>query len=223
MSDPRTVLTYTQVKDAGLTDWRMLVGSLHARFATGGFAAGLALADRIGAAADEANHHPDLDLRYPYLGVRLVSHDVGGVTERDVRMARRISEIAAELGVAGAPEDVQVLELALDTADSAAIRPFWAAVLAMEVDEQSDEVVDRGGRLPTLWFQGTEEHEEPRQRFHLDIVVPPEQARTRIDAALAAGGTLVSDAAAPAFWVLADADGNKACVCTSEGREGGSK
>ena len=48
-------------------------------------------------------------------------------------------------------------------------------------------------------------------------MVPIEQAQARIEAALAAGGTLVSDAAAPAFWVLADAEGNMACVCTPEG------
>jgi 4a-hydroxytetrahydrobiopterin dehydratase len=219
MSD-KTVLGYAAVKQAGLDDWRMLVGRLYARFATGDFATGLALVDRIGVAAEEANHHPDLDLRYPHLGVRLVSHDVGGVTDRDLRMARRITELAAELGVAAVPSAVQVFELALDTADQAAITPFWAAVLGVRIDDRHGEVMDDDGQFPTLWFQPTDAHEPPRQRFHVDIVVPPEQAQPRIDAALAAGGVLVTDEFAPAFWVLADADGNKACVCTSEGREG---
>jgi hypothetical protein len=40
-----------------------------------------------------------------------------------------------------------------------------------------------------------------------------------ISAALAAGGTLLSDSAAPAFWVLADPEGNEACVCTWQGRD----
>jgi 4a-hydroxytetrahydrobiopterin dehydratase len=70
-----------------------------------------------------------------------------------------------------------------------------------------------------LWFQKTDPHAEPRQRFHLDITVPPEVAQPRVDAALAAGGRLVSDAQAPAFTVLADAEGNKACICTALGRE----
>lgn len=216
----KTVLTYTQVKEAGLDDWRWLVGGLHARFATGDFATGLALAERIGAAAEEANHHPDVDLRYPFLAVKLVSHDVGGVTDRDLRMARRISEIAAELGVAADPAGIRVLELALDTADHGAVAPFWRAVLGYDDSpvHGDREVVDGDGRLTTLWFQVTEPHDVPRQRFHLDVVVPPEQAQARIDAALAAGGTLVTDEFAPAFWVLADADGNKACVCTPEGR-----
>jgi 4a-hydroxytetrahydrobiopterin dehydratase len=68
-------------------------------------------------------------------------------------------------------------------------------------------------------FQSTEPHEEPRQRFHLDIRVPPEVAGPRIDAALAAGGTLVSDEGAPAFVVLADRQGNKACITTGRGRD----
>ena len=218
----KQVLSYDQVTAAGLDDWRWLVGGLHARFATGDFATGLALADRIGAAAEEADHHPDLDLRYPVLAVRLVSHDVGGVTERDLRLARRISELAADLEVAAEPGAIRVLELALDTADHAAVAPFWRAILgyADSPVHGDREVVDGDGRLTTLWFQGTDAHDVPRQRFHLDIVVPPEQAQERIDAALAAGGTLVTDRFAPAFWVLADADGNQACVCTPEGRTG---
>ena len=52
------------------------------------------------------------------------------------------------------------------------------------------------------------------------MIVPPEVAQERVAAAVAAGGSLVTDEYAPAFWVLADAHGNKACVCTSEGRSG---
>ena len=49
--------------------------------------------------------------------------------------------------------------------------------------------------------------------------MPPEAAEGRIAAALAAGGTLVSDDHAPSFTVLADAEGNKACISTSLGRD----
>ena len=220
--DDKTVLTYDQVKEAGLADWRWLVQALHARFATGDFATGLTLAGAIGAAAEEAGHHPDLDLRYPFLAVRLVSHDVGGVTDRDLRLARRISEIAAEQGVPAAPAEVQALELALDTADHAAVLPFWQALLGYADSPlyPGREILDADGRLPTVWTQPTDPHETPRQRWHLDVVVPIEEAQARIDAALAAGGVAVSAAAAPAFWVLADRHGNKACVCTPEGRSG---
>ncbi|QCX27275.1 4a-hydroxytetrahydrobiopterin dehydratase [Nocardioides jishulii] len=207
-----TTLHHDQVAEAGLADWRFLQGALHTRFLTGDFATGLDLVNRIGAMAEEMDHHPDLDLRYGNLGVRLLSHDAGGVTGRDVRLARRISHAAAELAVLADTAGLSVTELALDTPDAERVRPFWAAVLDT-TDEGEDEVASDTGSMPLLWFQSSDS-EEPRQRFHLDLVLPPEQAGPRIEAALAAGGTLVSDADAPSFTVLADADGNRVCICT---------
>ncbi|MET1058028.1 MAG: 4a-hydroxytetrahydrobiopterin dehydratase [Nocardioides sp.] len=213
-------LTGQQVLDADLADWRLLVRALHAHFATGDFATGLQLAERIGAAAEELNHHPDIDLRYPHVTVRLTSHDSGGVTQRDVELARRISAAAADLGVPAEPARVSVWELALDAADHDAIKPFWRALLGYRQHPSDDnEINDPGAAAPTMWFQGTEPHEEPRQRFHLDVWVPHDVAEQRITDALAAGGTMVSDAEAPSFWVLADADGNKACICTWQERD----
>ena len=58
-----------------------------------------------------------------------------------------------------------------------------------------------------------------RNRIHFDVSVPHDEAETRIQAALAAGGRLTYDAEAPAFWVLADAEGNEACVTTWQGRD----
>lgn len=54
----------------------------------------------IGAEAERANHHPDVDLRYAHLDIALRSHDVGAITTRDVRLARAISAIAARRGLA---------------------------------------------------------------------------------------------------------------------------
>jgi 4a-hydroxytetrahydrobiopterin dehydratase len=217
--DPKTIIGYPAARDAGLDDWRWLLGILHARFRTGSFVKGLELTQRITEAAEEANHHPDVDLSYPTVDVRLVSHDVGGVTSRDVDLARRISEIAAELGVEAAPEELTVLELALDVPAPEDVRDFWAAVLGYQVGGDGRDVVDKGGRRTALWFQDSPRSTgEVEQRFHLDVVVPPEVAQGRIDAALAAGGTLTTDEHAPAFWVLADRYGNTACICTPEGR-----
>jgi 4a-hydroxytetrahydrobiopterin dehydratase len=137
------------------------------------------------------------------------------VTSRDVDLARKISQAAADLGVEADPSSLAVVEIALDTSDHEEIKPFWRAVLGLTDDAASDtQMFDLVGTLPTLWFQHTEPHEEPRQRFHLDIRVPPEVAEARVAAALEAGGTLVTDENAPRFWVLADAQGNRACVTT---------
>ena len=100
------------------------------------------------------------------------------------------------------------------------MRPFWAAVLGYDQSDRWPEVFDPGGRNNTLWFQEAPDATgDVQQRFHLDIVVPREVAEERVRAALDAGGTLVSTDAVPAFWVLADAHGNKVCVCTADGRE----
>jgi 4a-hydroxytetrahydrobiopterin dehydratase len=124
-------LSFTQVEAAGLDDWRQLFSALHTRFRTGDFATGLALVNAIGALAEEANHHPDLDLRYPHLDVLLMSHDVFGLTARDVDLARAISVAAAELGVAADPSATSVVEIALDSPDYEAVKPFWRAVLGL--------------------------------------------------------------------------------------------
>jgi 4a-hydroxytetrahydrobiopterin dehydratase len=210
-------LTRSQVLERQPAGWEVLLVAIEALYATGDFATGLAFVERIGAAAEAADHHPDVTLTYPSVHVRLLSHDAGGVTERDLALATTISGIAAELGISATPERLSRIEIGLDAHDHPAVGAFWAAVLGYEVDDA--DVVDPQGRQVTLWLQETDAHDEPRQRFHVDITVPPDQAQPRIDAALAAGGTLVSEERAPAFVVLADPEGNKVCVCTSLGRD----
>ncbi|MEU8609519.1 4a-hydroxytetrahydrobiopterin dehydratase [Actinoplanes sp. NPDC048791] len=210
-----TKLTGQQIADEAPAGWVYLLGGLQTRIRTRDFAAGLAIVDAIGAAAEAMDHHPDLDLRYTHVDIRLTSHDVRAVTGRDLRLARTISTIAADAGTATEGATVSRLELALDSPDFAAVLPFWGAVLAME--PAGDELRDPYGALPVMWLQQSGS-EEPRQRWHPDVWVDPAQVKPRIDAAVAAGGTLVSDAEAPSFWVLADPQGNKVCLCTWQDR-----
>lgn len=208
-------LTIAQILDAGLDDWRKLAQALHARFITGDFATGLRFVTAVTEAAEAADHHPDVALTYPWVDVKLISHDVSAITSRDIDLARRISEIAREQGLGADPSVVTEIELALDSADIAAIGPFWAALLTGSPDAHTgDDVVDPNGRVPLLWFQDTDVHETPRQRFHIDLWVPHDIAEERIAAAVAAGGRVVDAENAPSFVVLADAEGNRACVCT---------
>lgn len=152
MNDPKTVLRYPQVQAEALADWRFFLMKLHARFRTGSFVKGLELVTRITEAAEEADHHPDVVLTYPRVDVDLHSHDVHGVTSRDIELARRISAIAAELGIEAAPREVSTLELALDVPDGEVVKPFWATVLGYD-DEAYHQVEDPGGRNNALWFQ----------------------------------------------------------------------
>ena len=208
-------LTAADILDADLDDWRLLSRALHARFLTGTFARGLGFVEAVAEAAERANHHPDVKLTYPFVDIALLSHDVSAVTQRDVDLAREISGIGVAQGIASQPRQVAEFELALDTAELAGIGPFWAALLTGDSTALvGDEVRDSEGRVPLLWFQGTDPHETPRQRFHVDLWVPHDVADERIAAAVAAGGRVVDDSQAPSFVVLADPEGNKACVCT---------
>ncbi len=200
-----------QIADEGLFGWVYLLGGLQTRVRTGDFATGVSLVAAIGSVAGETG--PDLDVRSGHVDIRLAGE--GGVTEQEVRLARAITSIAEEAGLALESASVSRLELALDTPDQAAVLPFWAAVFAMETGD--GEIRDPADGLPVVWFQGSGS-EEPRQRWHPDIWVEPAQVQPRIDAALAAGGTLVSDDAAPSYWVLADPEGNRVCLCTWQER-----
>lgn len=241
-------LTRAQVQEA-VADlgWRDILGEIQTYVATGSFAAGVRLVERVGLAADAANHHPDVDLRYPGVTFTLTSHDVGGLTQRDVDMARTITTLAREAGHEPDPSRAQGLEVAIDAIDIPAVLPFWRAALGY-VDDGDDALRDPRGIGTPVWFQQSggperngrwgrasapagsgaqERHDQTmqmdvprpqRNRIHLDITVPYDEAPSRIDATLAAGGRMLDHGAAPRFVVLADPEGNEACLCTSQGR-----
>ncbi|MGZ4740727.1 MAG: VOC family protein, partial [Ilumatobacteraceae bacterium] len=95
--------------------------------------------------------------------------------------------------------------------------PFWRAVL--DYKEVGDEdLVDPRGRGPGIWFQSMKEPRVERNRIHVDVFVPNDVAESRVAAALAAGGRLVSDSHAPDWWTLADPEGNEVDVATTYNR-----
>jgi 4a-hydroxytetrahydrobiopterin dehydratase len=218
------VMAYTEISaeavsdDATLGDWRVVLGSIEATFAAGSFPAAAALVAAIVEVAEAADHHPDLQVRYPGdVRVTLTTHATGGLTTHDVDLARRISQLTTEAGAPADPSVAQQLELAIDTTDADRIRPFWAAVL--DYRDDAGVLVDPRGVGPALWFQRMEGPRTQRGRFHLDVSVPHDEADRRVAAAVAAGGRLVEDRYARAWWVLADPDGNEACVCTWQDRD----
>ncbi|HZG35795.1 MAG TPA: hypothetical protein VEY87_08100 [Gaiellaceae bacterium] len=141
----------------------------------------------MGEAGDALGHHPRVSIGNGYVDLKLVSadaiyrdqegteHIVEWVTQQDVELARRITEIAADHKLDADPASVSVIELGLDTAHSASIAPVWAALLTGNAEAQghgspSDEIRDATGRVPNLWFGDADEHETPRQRFHLEAM-----------------------------------------------------
>jgi 4a-hydroxytetrahydrobiopterin dehydratase len=195
----------------GVADWRVLWGAGYAaaRFLTGSFAAGLTLVAAIGELAAASGRDPDVDVRPESVTVRLSTAEVHGLTSRDADLAREISAAAARLHAPADPTAVQHVQVAIDALDIAKVRPFWHAVLGY-TETGDEDLLDAHREGPSFWFQQMKSPRTGRNRFHIDIYVPQDQAQARIDAALAAGGTIVSDAHAPGWWTLADPEGNEA-------------
>lgn len=213
-------MNYVSVSDTdfaeldGLTDWRINVNTIRAVFATKNFATAASLSSAIAAAADAADHHPDIEIRYPgIVRVSLTTHATGGLTTLDVDLARVISRLAEGVGAQSRPTNAEVFEIGIDTNDADRIRPFWSAVLGYRVAADGS-LFDPLRVGPAIWFQPMGSLRTERNRIHFDIIVAHDEADARVAAALAAGGNLRTAEFARAFWVLADADGNEVCVCT---------
>ncbi|MEU4530380.1 VOC family protein [Micromonospora ureilytica] len=195
----------------GVEDWRCLYHLVSAYFPTGTLAKGIALVGEIGRLADETQQqYLSVDLRGTGVTVSL--------TRRDITLARRISAAAKELDIPADPTAVQLINITLDALASTDVLPFWRALLDYR-QIGDDYLFDPSRRGPGFGLQPMDEARTQRNRMHLDIAVPHDQAEARVAAALAAGGRLVSDAHAPMWWVLADAEGNEACVATWVGRD----
>ncbi|GAB2465930.1 VOC family protein [Streptosporangium sandarakinum] len=229
--------TRREISDAvGDAGWRYILGALRTSVPVPSLARGTDVAARAAAAAgDRADGSLWMDVRGDRVVLTLQSLATAAVTQREIELAHRISAAVGELGLRTGPETTgqevagrearsdQILEIAIDALDIAAVRPFWKAVMGY-TDEAGatgpeDPLVDPVGQGPAIWFQQMDAPRPQRNRIHFDVSVPHDEAPHRIRAALAAGGVLVSDSGAPAFWVLADAEGNEACVTTWQGRD----
>jgi 4a-hydroxytetrahydrobiopterin dehydratase len=211
--------------------WRYLLGALCASFPVRSLAeAGEVAVAAVAAAGPDADDHLHVDLRPDRAELSVQTSGLAAVTGHDVRLVRDITEAIAKLGLrpagstsAASHRPVQILELAIDALDIAAIRPFWKAVLAYRnapgEDDREGAIVDPAGQLPAIWFQQMDVPRPERNRVHFDITVAHDEAEARVAAALAAGGRLVDDSYARSFWVLADAEGNEVCVCTWTDRD----
>jgi 4a-hydroxytetrahydrobiopterin dehydratase len=149
--------------------------------------------------------------------VRLITIRDGyyGLSQRDAELARQISAVARELGATADPSAVQTVQVTVDALVIPEVVPFWRAVLGYDDRGDSPEdLMDPHGRGAPFWFQQMDAPRPQRNRIHVDVWVPHDQADSRVAAAIDAGGRLVTADHAPSFWVLADAEGNEACVCT---------
>lgn len=91
------VLSDSEIKQAlgKLRGWQQNGKAIQRVFEFPDFKGAMQFVNKIADAAEQANHHPDIDIRYNKVTTALISHDSGGVTQRDVRMAEQINQIAA--------------------------------------------------------------------------------------------------------------------------------
>ena len=204
---------------SGVEDWRVLDNGAYAFFRTRSFAEAARLITAISDLADVGEQGPDVDVRSAGVTVRLITitDDYFGMSQGDVELARQISALARAQGAPADPSALQSLLIIPGAPVTADVMPFWRAVLGYEPrgDSPDEDLVDPHRRGPAFWF---EEMREPRPdgggAIHVAIWVPYEQAEARVAAALAAGGRMVRDEFAPAWWTLADAAGNEADIAT---------
>jgi len=149
--------------------------------------------------AEETGHYPDVDLRPEGVTVRTFSRQDGALSESDIALARRVSDMARKLGLEPDPSQVQIA-VAQDA--GADVRPFWSAALGYE-HSGAEDAIDRHRRNPHLMFHALEPSKSCRGRFHIDVAVPADEAEARVAAALAAGGRIADDSHAPEWWTLA--------------------
>ena len=206
------------VTPLGLHEARLVRNDASTHFRTGSFAAGVALVNALGRLADDANHHADVDLRPDGVTVRLRREGVGGLSEREVVLARQISEAARELGVPVDLTGLQIVQVAIDALVIPDVVPFWRAVLGYQ-EVGDEDLIDPHFHGPPFWFQQMDAPRPQRNRIHIDVYVPHDQAEARVAAAIAAGGHVVSDENAPGWWTLADAEGNEVDVASWPDRD----
>lgn len=77
----------------GLPAWTIENGELTRTFEFKDFASSLNFVNRVGETAEQAGHHPDIDIRYSRVRLALATHDVGGLTEKDFALAAVIEEL----------------------------------------------------------------------------------------------------------------------------------
>jgi 4a-hydroxytetrahydrobiopterin dehydratase len=128
-----------------------------------------------------------------------------------VELAQRISRAARARGAVGDRTAVQEVQVAIASRFDDQNVGFWRAVLGYE-PLADDNAVDPLGHSSTVWMQELDPSRSLRHAMHIDLSLPRERARARVEAAVAAGGRIIADDEAPAAWILSDRAGNRVCI-----------
>jgi 4a-hydroxytetrahydrobiopterin dehydratase len=206
-------------------DWRIVSDGACAFYRTSSLAESAKLVSALAETPALAGQSYGIDVRRDGVTVRTVTvrEDIYGLTQADLDAAQQVSAVARGMGLVPDQSKIQNLLIIPGAPDIKAIMPFWQAVLGYmpRPDSPDEDLVDPHDMTNPFWF---ETMDEPRGdglgAIHLAMWMPIEEAQKRVDAALAAGGHMVRDDFAPAWWTLADAYGNEIDVATIAYRDG---
>jgi 4a-hydroxytetrahydrobiopterin dehydratase len=222
MSETITIKEFREAD--GMTDWPVLGDGAATFFRTDSLATSARFVSAVAALDGLERHQPLMDIREDGVTVRLVtrSDEAYGMSREDIDRARRITAAAHELGLRPDASVVQsVGPIVIGARDVKAVMPFWRALMGYvnRPDSPDEDLVDPTDRGPGLWFEAADELSEGRNRMHLAVWLPLDRAEARVAAAVSAGGRVIFDRAAPAWWTLADPEGNEADVATTMNRD----
>jgi len=189
----------------GVADWRVTATGPQAVFTANSLGHAASLVAHVVAAAEWFAVLPDVDVRPEAIVVRVPYPSEDGIPGAAAPFAAAVSQAAAELQLTADPARAQSVGIYVAQHSQADVRPFFLAALGYEAFGEAD-AVDPLRCGPQLAFNPITGDSPSRGRTHFDVFVPAEHAPARVDAALAAGGRLVDDSHAPAWWSLASPD-----------------
>lgn len=207
-----------------VSDWVLMFGAM-TQYPVGSPRVAAELVTQAAAIADAAQVELVIDVRPE--GVTFDSAKDGWeMDERFAVMAAALQAAARGLRLVADPEPLRFVQIGIDAADIEAVRAVWRAALGYVDDPRRDlgvtDIVDPLRVGPPVFFQdldGDASQRAQRNRTHVDLFVPHDQAERRIAAALAAGGRVVRDSEAPYWVTIADPEGNEIDIAVVSGRE----
>jgi 4a-hydroxytetrahydrobiopterin dehydratase len=194
----------------GVSDWVVLHGGATAVFRVGSIGQAADLAAAIAEVPGLPAAKALLTIAADRLTVRL-ARGVERIEPAHIELARTVAAVARSRGVAADRAAAQEVQVAVAAKPDDIDVGFWRAVLGYD-PLADDNAIDPLGHGSTVWMQPLDPEKQLRHAMHVDVSVAREHAEARVAAALAAGGSLVTDADAPEGWILADRAGNKVCI-----------
>jgi 4a-hydroxytetrahydrobiopterin dehydratase len=140
-----------------------------------------------------------------------LTREMWGTEREHLEVARAISAVAREYGAVADSSAVQEVQVAIAAQPEVIDLPFWRAVLGYSAMHE-DNCIDPLGQGSTVWMQDIDPSKTLRHAMHIDVSLAREHIEARLAEAVAAGGRIVDDTAAPSAWILADRSGNKVCL-----------